>query len=237
MNGKTVKTNASGAVGGGTVLLQYSDKNESRFVKDWSSTYTQNVDIKTKNGVVHILEERHVFGFTSFDGMAFPKSLEPFQGPYLGFPIEIPGIVNAADYDEGPVNVAYRVSNSGGGKAYRPDDPGTETCSEGDTQGSAGGLFNVGWTSGGDWLRYTVMIKEAGDYQVDLRTAGGGDGIIYLDIDGKAVSADIPTPSTGNWQGWRSNIGTCTLPEGKHYLYVRIKQANLNLHRMIFTKL
>ncbi|RFS25075.1 hypothetical protein DVR12_07780 [Chitinophaga silvatica] len=237
MNGKTVKTNASGAVGGGTVLLQYSDKNNSRFVRNWSFAYTQNADIKTKNGIIHILEERHVFGFNSFTGMAFPKSLEPFQGPYLGFPIPIPGIVNAADFDEGPVNIAYRVANASGGHAYRPDDPGTETCSTGDAQVSKGGLYNVGWTTGGDWLRYTVDIAEAGDYEVNLRTAGGGDGIIYLEIDGNRVSPDIPTPSTGGWQTWRSNISTCTLPQGKHFLFVRIKQANLNLHRMIFKKL
>lgn len=239
MNGKTVKTNASGAVGAGTMLLQYSDKNESRFSRNWSSAYTQNVDIKTKNGIVHILEERHVFGFTSFNGMAFPKSLEPFQGPYLGYPISIPGIVNAADYDEGPVNIAYRVSNANGGHAYRPDDPGTETCSSGDSQVSPGGLYNVGWTSGGDWLRYTVFIAEAGDYEVNLRSAGGASdgGIIYLMIDDVVVSPEIPIPASGGWQSWRSNISTCTLPEGKHYLYVRIKQANLNLHRMIFKKL
>lgn len=238
MNGKTVRTNASGVVGAGTTVLQYSDKNESRFTRDWSQAYTQNVDIKTKNGIVHILEERHVFGFTSLVGMAYPKSLEPAQGPYLGYPLEIPGIVNAADYDEGPTGIAYRVSNSNGGKAYRQDGPGTETCSTGDTQVSPGGLYNVGWTSDGDWLRYTVTIKEAGDYKVEIRTAGGGDGIIYLTVDdNQRVSEDIPTPSTGGWQTWRSNFGTCTLPEGKHLLYVQIKRANLNLHRLIFTKL
>lgn len=237
MNGKMSRTNASGVVGGGTEVVQFSDKNNSRFIKDWSTALTQNVDIKTKNGLMHILESRHVFGFTSFVGKAYPKSLEPIQGPYLGFPIEIPGIVNAADYDEGPAEVAYHYNNGNGGHAYRPDAPGTENCAEGDNQVSPGGGYNIGWTSDGDWVRYTVDIKEAGKYKVELRVAGGGGGIIYLTIDDVKVSDEISIPNTGGWQTWKPAIGTADLPDGKHLMKVMIKKANLNLHRIIFTKI
>ncbi|MGO4290935.1 carbohydrate-binding protein [Chitinophaga sp. RAB17] len=237
MNGKMSRTNASGAVGGGTEVVQFSDRNDSRFIKDWSTALTQNVDIKTKNGMMHILESRHVFGFTSFVGKAYPKSLEPIQGPYLGFPIEIPGIVNAADYDEGPKEVAFHYNNGNGNHAYRPDAPGTENCSEGDNQVSPGGGYNIGWTSDGDWVRYTVNIKEAGKYKVELRIAGNGGGIIYLSIDGVTVSNEIPIQGTGGWQNWQGAFGTADLPQGKHLMKVVMKKANLNLHRVIFTKI
>lgn len=237
MNGKMSGTNASGAVGGGTEVVKFSDRNGSRFIKDWSTALTQNVDIKTKNGLMHILETRHIFGFTSFVGKAYPKSLEPIQGPYLGYPLEIPGIINAADYDEGPANVAFHYNNGGGNHAYRPDAPGTENCSDGDTQTSPGGAYNIGWTSDGDWVRYTVNIKEAGQYKVELRIAGNGGGIIYLMIDDVKVSDEIAIPGTGGWQSWKSAIGTATLPAGKHLMKVMIKKANLNLHRVILTKI
>ncbi|SEW36330.1 carbohydrate-binding protein [Chitinophaga arvensicola] len=237
MNGKTGSTNASGAVGGGTAVLQYSDMNDSRFSKDWSNALTQNVDIKSKNGWIHILESRHVFGFTSFVGKAYPRSLEPLQGPYLGYPIAIPGVLNAADYDEGPRLVAYKYNNANGGKAYRSDDPGTENCSQGDALTSPGGNYNIGWTSDGDWVRYTVEIKEAGKYNVDLRIAGNGGGLIYLTIDDVRVCDDIPIQGTGGWQNWQSAVGTADLPEGKHLMKVQIKKANLNLHRITFTKI
>lgn len=237
MNGKTGSTNASGVVGAGTQLLEYSDKNDSRFVKDWSTALTQNVDIKSTNGIMHILESRHVFGFTSFVGKAYPRSLEPIQGPYLGYPIEIPGILNAADYDEGPKGVAYHYGNPNGGKAYRNDDPGTENCSEGDSQVSPGGRYNIGWTSDGDWVRYTVDIKEAGKYKIEMRIAGNGGGIIYLLVDEVKVSTDVPIQGTGGWQNWQGAFGTADLPAGKHLMKVFIEKANLNLHRIIFTKL
>ncbi|MET3876860.1 carbohydrate-binding protein [Chitinophaga sp. OAE865] len=237
MNGKTASTNASGAVGAGTAVLQYSDKNDSRFTKDWSVALTQNVDIKSTNGLMHILETRHVFGFTSFVGKAYPRSLEPAQGPYLGYPLEIPGIVNAADYDEGPKGVAYNYRNPNGGHTYRPDDPGTENCSEGDGSTSPGGNYNIGWTSDGDWVRYTVDIKEAGKYKVELRIAGNGGGLIYLTIDEVRVCEDIPIQGTGGWQTWQGAFGTADLPAGKHLMKVMIKKANLNLHRLIFTKI
>lgn len=236
MNGKMSRTNASGAVGGGTEVVQLSDRNDSRFTKDWSVALTQNVDIKTKNGLMHILESRHVFGFSSFVGKAYPKSLEPIQGPYLGYPLEIPGTVNAADFDEGPLGVAYNYSKDGN-HSYRPDAPGTESCSEGDNTVSPGGGYNVGWTKDGNWLRYTVDIKQAGKYKVDLRIAGGGGGIIYLTVDDVKVSDEIPIQGTGGWQNWQSAFGTADLPAGKHLMKVVIKKANLNLHRVIFTKI
>jgi len=237
MNGKMSRTNASGAVGGGTEVVQFSDRNDSRFIKDWSTALTQNVDIKTKNGLMHILESRHVFGFTSFVGKAYPKSLEPIQGPYLGFPLEVPGIINAADYDEGPKEVAFHYGNPNGNHAYRQDAPGTENCSEGDNQVSPGGGYNIGWTSDGDWVRYTVNIKEAGKYKVELRIAGNGGGIIYLAINDVPVSDEIPIQGTGGWQSWQGAIGTATLPAGKQLMKVMIKKANLNLHRIILTKI
>ncbi|TWF38790.1 carbohydrate binding protein with CBM6 domain [Chitinophaga polysaccharea] len=237
MNGKVAGTNASGQVGGGTEVIQFADRNESRFIKDWSVALTQNVDITSKNGIMHILESRHVFGFTSFVGKAYPRSLEPIQGPYLGYPVEIPGIVNAADYDEGPKEVAFHYNNPNGNHNYRPDAPGTENCSQGDNQVSAGGNYNIGWTSDGDWVRYTVNIKAAGKYKVELRIAGNGGGIIYLEIDGVKVSDEIPIQGTGGWQSWQGAFGTADLPAGVHQMKVRIKKANLNLHRIIFTKL
>lgn len=237
MNGKTASTNASGAVGGGSAVLQYSDCNDSRFTKDWSNALTQNVDIKSANGWIHILESRHVFGFTSFVGKAYPKSLEPLQGPYLGYPIPIPGTLNAADYDEGPKGVAYRYGNPNGGKAYRTDDPGTENCSEGNGLVSPGGNYNIGWTSDGDWVRYTVEIAETAKYKVELRVAGGGGGLIYLTVDDVRVCDDISIPDTGGWQNWKGAVGTADLPAGKHLMKVQIKKANLNLHSVIFTKI
>lgn len=61
-----VGVNAHGAVGGGGLLLKLSDLNGSRFVKDWIFSFVTTSDIQTKNGVIHVLERTHIFGFRSF---------------------------------------------------------------------------------------------------------------------------------------------------------------------------
>src|SRR5699024_3559769 len=91
VNGKRIEVNASGVVGGGPYEIIYSDMKDSRFIKDWSRSETQTIDIKTSNGMVHILEDRHLFGFNSFIEMAFPESTEPHLEPYSGVPSPIPG--------------------------------------------------------------------------------------------------------------------------------------------------
>lgn len=241
MNGKTGSTNASGDVGGGSMLLLYSDKNDSRFTKDWSTAMTQNVDVKTKNGMVHILESKHVFGFTSFVAKAFPESLEPAQGPYLGYPIPIPGYVEAADYDEGGEGIAYHDNDKGNnGGQYRSEDVDIENCGEGDVAGgSPAGRFSIGWTNGSEWMRYTVEMAEEGKYKLEIRVAGGGGsgGRIRIYIDDIDVSGQMAIPDTGGWQNWTGIFATVDLPAGRHYMKCAIENSGFNLHRFIFTKL
>jgi hypothetical protein len=241
MHANLSATNASGAVGGGTMVLVYSDKNKTRINKFWTPARTQNVDVRTKNGMMHILEGTHVFGFISFVGMSFPESLLPVQGPYLGYPAPIPGIIEAADYDEGGEGLAYHdndASNNGG--QYRGSEGvDIENCSEGMGAGdSPGGAYNVGWTGGGEWMNYTVDIKEAGTYDVETRFAGGGgDGRIRLKIDGVDVSGVIQMWYTGGWQNWAGVHTTVTLPAGIHVLRCATENDGFNVHRFIFKKL
>ncbi len=242
MHASLTATNASGAVGGGTLVVVYSDKNRNRINKFWTPARSQNVDVKTKNGMMHILEGSHVFGFISFVGMAFPESLLPIQGPFLGYPAPIPGIVESADYDEGGEGLAFHDNDNGnnGGK-YRAgvgDNVDIENCSEGKGNGdSPGGSYNVGWTGGGEWMNYTVDIKEAGTYDVETRFAGGdSNGRIRLLIDGKDVSGLINMWYTGGWQNWDGVHTTVELPAGIHVLQCYTDNGGFKIHRLIFTK-
>lgn len=54
---------SSGLVGGGQQQLMFSDTNGSIYQRYWNSTTTSSVDFITKNGVLHILDARHEFGF------------------------------------------------------------------------------------------------------------------------------------------------------------------------------
>ncbi|UOE47791.1 hypothetical protein MTO98_25610 [Mucilaginibacter sp. SMC90] len=58
--------NASGYVGAGEQQLLFSDTNNSTISSNWVSTTTQTLNIKTKNGIIHVLSPGHIFGFNQF---------------------------------------------------------------------------------------------------------------------------------------------------------------------------
>lgn len=58
--------NASGYYQGGEQQIIFSDTNRSIFQRYWQRINTISVNIKTKNGVIHILSPGHDFGFGKF---------------------------------------------------------------------------------------------------------------------------------------------------------------------------
>lgn len=57
------RTNASGYLGGGPIVIIFSDPKGSIFYRYWVRVNTITVDIKTSNAVVHLLPPGHDFGF------------------------------------------------------------------------------------------------------------------------------------------------------------------------------
>src|SRR6202051_105744 len=106
------------------------------------------------------------------------------EGPYGGTPAPIPGTVQAENYDTGGQNVAYNVTSiNGSANNYRTDGVDLETTTD------AGGGWNMGWTSGGQWFRYTVNVATAGTYTVSLRVAA------VAAVGTNAGSFHLQTPS------------------------------------------
>jgi uncharacterized surface protein with fasciclin (FAS1) repeats len=60
------RENSSGYVGGGGVVLEFSDMRGSIFKDQWISANTNAVNISTKNGTINILSPLHNFGFGEF---------------------------------------------------------------------------------------------------------------------------------------------------------------------------
>lgn len=66
MHGRLIKTTSSGYVNGGPTVIQLSDTKKSQFERNWISTTTGSINLKTKNGIVHVVNADHVFGFDDF---------------------------------------------------------------------------------------------------------------------------------------------------------------------------
>ena len=75
----------------------------------------------------------------------------------------MPGTVQAANYDTGGQGVAYNVTSvNGTANSYRSDGVDLESCSD------TGCGYDLGWTSAGQWFKYTVNVATAGTYTVEL---------------------------------------------------------------------
>lgn len=117
--------------------------------------------------------------------------------PYAGKPQVIPGTVEAEHYDEGPADVAYHDSDEENlGADYRKN---TQVDIEKRPDASNG--HGVGWTRKGEWIVYTVEVKEPGEYTLEIPVASNKlGGKFHLEFDGKDVTGPIQVPDTGGWQ-------------------------------------
>ena len=137
--------------------------------------------------------------------------------PYGGTPAAIPGTIQAENFDEGGEAVAYHDGSSGNdGGAYRGTDVDIESTSD------AGGGWNVGWMSAGEWLQYTVSVTAAGTYTLDARVASeGSGGTFHVEVNGIDKTGPLTIPDTGGWQSWRTLTRTgVTLAAGPQALRV-----------------
>jgi hypothetical protein len=119
--------------------------------------------------------------------------------PYGGTPAALPGTIQAENFDDGGEGAAYHDGSSGNdGGAYRATDVDIESSSD------AGGGWNVGWMSAGEWLQYTVNVA-AGTYTLDARVASEGPGgTFHVEVNGVDRTGPLVVPDTGGWQSWRT---------------------------------
>jgi hypothetical protein len=154
------------------------------------------------------------------------------EGPYGGTPAAVPGVVQAENYDTGGQGAAYNVTSTNGtANSYRSDGIDLETTSD------TGGGYDLGWTSGGQWFRYTVNAASAGTYTVSFRVAAPSavtDALHLSSASGANLSGNVSIPATGGWQNWTTVTATVQLAAGQQTLAVDEDNGGWNLNYMSF---
>ena len=152
-------------------------------------------------------------------------------GAYGGTPWAIPGTVEAENYNVGGQGVGYSdTSNGNSGGKHRDENV--------DISAGPSDNFNVGWTSHGEWLKFTVDVAESGMYHVDFSIATPNDpGQIVLEFDG-VDKLTYQGTKTGGWGTFNTYTGDdIHLEKGKQMLKVKLVNPGMNLDAIIFTKL
>ncbi len=160
---------------------------------------------------------------------AAPAEVEQ-AGPWKGTPAQIPGTIEAEEYDKGGQGVAYNDKDTENrGEAFRND--GVDVY-------SGGTGYVVGYNQSGEWYNYTVDVKETSKYTVSVSAATDNESAAFqLYIDGVAVTGEVSAPMTGDFKKF-ANVKTRTkeISAGKHTLQLRVVSDWFDIDKMTFEK-
>ena len=134
--------------------------------------------------------------------------------PYFGQPFQVPGLIEAENYDKGGEGIAYHdVDPNNIGLAYRPNE-GVDLEASND-QG-----FDVYWMVAGEWLEYTINVNQAGLYDIlSYVSSVPGFGNFRILINNEDVSGKRQVGNTGGWQSWTPiTVKDVQLEEGTQIL-------------------
>jgi endoglucanase len=172
---------------------------------------------------------------------------QPFSNETLPFKANIilPGsTLMAVDYDLGRNGAAYfdmdtanyrlstgKESTGNSGGVYRND--GVDIYRDPNHLES----YYVGKIEKGEWLQYTIHIKEGGEYKLVFNISGNtSDGLISLS-EGATTIQDLKIPSTGGYEIWKKiSTEKFELTQGIHKLRVHAEKGGFNFESMQFLK-
>ncbi len=151
------------------------------------------------------------------------------QAPFGGVNRNIPGTIEAEDFDTGGQGVAYNDSD--------PTNNGNNVARENeavDIEARDGGI-TVGWGADGEWLEYTVNAT-GGTYSIEGRFAAITSGkTVTVKLDG-ATLGTLNVPNTGDWGTFQTvSINNITVPGGNDkVLRLELNGGGINLNWVKF---
>ena len=195
----------------------------------YTTSQTKNAkdegEVEVKNGSVTITLDPGDGNFkdciVTLVGVGTPADPVPRE-PFGGKAVELPGKIEAENFDvpgTGKENKTYSENDS--------DDHGIENGGESYREGTGVDIYKkatgyvVGYNQEGEWLEYSVNVKEAGDYTMvaSVATDNSTSGFT-LSVDGNSV-AEVPLSGT-SWDEFVDVKAKVTLPAGEHILRMTV---------------
>ena len=165
--------------------------------QSWTTIRKPGVQLSAGPQVWRVVMDR--IGATSVGNFNYFRVTAPASTPFRGAPIALPGTVQAEDFDSGGEGVAYHDNSSGNsGGQYRPTS-NVDIAAASDATGN----YTLGWVGSGEWLKYSVSVAAAGQYDIEIRVASAGaGGTFHIEVNGTDVTGSLAVPNTGGWQTW-----------------------------------
>ena len=173
---------------------------------------------------------------TTFERLSSITAYEP-RGTFKGQIAELPGTLEAENFDTGADGIAFHDSNSdkeGDASSYRSDG-GIDIV-----KGNNG--YVVGYTNSGEWMEYTVNVKEAGIYEYDAWVSSGATNSgfslsLVSNGETKPLIPSLVVPQTSSdWSKYVALHGRLAIPleEGKQIFRINITGSSCNIDKIVF---
>lgn len=179
-------------------------------------------DTKIENNIIH---------YDVIDAM-FRQIKTNATKAFKALNVDQTATINAAHYDMGPIGYAYYDKDFGNyyistgeertpwnqGYTYRND--GVDIFIDSDKNPY------VGQSSPGEWLNYTLSIKDAGTYAISLHHQNDSEGLVQLVANNKN-SANIALKESGSWH--TSNTVNLHFHKGENSLKLLFLEGEANI--------
>ena len=226
--GQTVLTNEeatlSGSGSGTGITYQWEQTDGKPAVIENAASASTHISGLARSGVrTFKLTVKDILNNTAtgFVTLTVNNAIPPT--PYGGVRWPIPGKLEAEEYDNGGLDVAYNDSTPANiGGAYRPsEEVDIDSCSEGG--------YNAGWIQNEEWLQFSVHVTTTGNYSFYARISSPNSGnSLQLEVDGVPAGDAVPVPNTGGWQSWQTVYIPVSLTEGDHAFRFVFKGNGIN---------
>jgi hypothetical protein len=132
----------------------------------------------------------------------------PVKSPFGVAPANIPGTIQAENFDYGGPEIAYhdldvKTMDDNTNRSittFRVTDRVDFDLATGDAGGYA-----LAVTRTNEWTAYTVNVSQSGQYTIDVRVASKGvGGSFHVEFNGANVTGPLNVPDTGDWQNWQT---------------------------------
>jgi beta-xylosidase len=134
--------------------------------------------------------------------------------------------IEAEDFDTGGEGVAYHDTdgaNTGG--QYRTNEA-VDIIACTDTNGG----YAISSTASGEWLEYTIWVREPGYYNLGLRYAATASGAVQVSCYSRDKTGTWTLPATGAYSTWSTATQQVFLEFGRQKLRLNIQSGGFYLN-------
>jgi hypothetical protein len=212
------------------ILALFVQCNQSSSIKGYSGTFFYHDSLNQTPQVIPGRLECELYD-TGGEGVAFHDTdstnsgsgrLNPANGTFL----------NEFRIDEA-VDISYTKSRGIDDSPYNFVEPVL-------------GQLYLGWTEPGEWVNYTVDVKQTGKYQIGMMFTCNRGGVVGLTVDNGTEMMKMQIPATfvaadsiawRQWHHWNyiENLGTIEMKKGLRLLTLHtVETGSMNFNYLDF---